>query len=123
MAHKKNGKLKANQTITLQQKNDVKVSAITKLVGKAAETLNNGNQAVSEVVVQQQQITIDKLLARVVKLEERVIALEGGLASVNHVTSVLQELLTAKKNHMNYKCTQEGLVSSLPVYVKKKTRI
>ena len=97
MAHKKNGKLKANQTITLQQKNDVKVSAITKLAGKAAETLNKGNQAVSEVVVQQQQITIDKLLARVVKLEERVIALEGGLASVNHVTSVLQELLTAKK--------------------------
>ena len=61
MAHKKNGKLKANQTITLQQKNDVKVSAITKLAGKAAETLNKGNQAVSEVVVQQQQITIDKL--------------------------------------------------------------
>ena len=63
----------------------------SKLAGKAAETPDSGNQAASEVVIQQQQITIDELLVRIVKLEERVIALEGGLASASHVTSVLQD--------------------------------
>ena len=98
MAHKKNGKSKANQTITLQQKNNANVSATIKLVGKAAETPDSGYQAASEVVIQQQQITIDELLVRIVKLEERVIALEGGLASASYVTSVLQEQLTEQMN-------------------------
>ena len=36
MVHKKNGKSKANQTTTWQQKNDANnVSAIVKIVGKA----------------------------------------------------------------------------------------
>ena len=101
MAHKKNGKSKAtNQTTTLPQKKDVNVLATIKLAGKAAETTDNGNQAASEVVMQQQQITLDELLVRIVKLEECVIALEGGLASANHVMSVLQEQLTAKTDEL-----------------------
>ena len=52
------------------------------------------------VVIQQQQITRDKLLVRIVTLEERVIALEGGPASASHVTSVLQEQLTAKTDEL-----------------------
>ena len=67
MAHKKSGRSRANQTTTLQQKNDANVSATTKLAGKAAETPENGNQAASEVVIQQQQIAIDELLVRTVK--------------------------------------------------------
>ena len=100
MAHKKDGKSKANQTATLQQKKDTNVSVTIKLVGKAAETPDIRNQVASEVVIQQQQITIDELLVRIVKLEERVIALEGGLASASHITSVLQEQLTAKTHEL-----------------------
>ena len=103
MVHKKNGKSKANQTTTLQQKNDANnVSTTIKLGGKAAaaEALDSRNHTASEVIIQQQQVTIDKLLARIVKLEERVIALEGGLASASHVTSVLQEQLTAKTDKL-----------------------
>ena len=74
-----NVKSKANHTTTLQQKNDSKISATTKLVEKVAEAPEKGNQTASEVVIQQQQITIDELLARIVKLEARVIALEDGL--------------------------------------------
>lgn len=75
MAQKKNGKSKVNQTTTLEQKNDAHVSAAIKLTGKAAtsEVPDIGNQAASEVVIQQQQVTIDELLARIIKLEERVI--------------------------------------------------
>ena len=61
---------------------------------------NSRNHAASEVIIQQQQVTIDELLARIVKLEERVIVLEGGLASASHVTSVLQEQLTAKTDEL-----------------------
>ena len=106
MAHKKNGKSKANQTTTLQQKNDANnVSATIKLAGKAesaaaAEAPDSRNHAASEVTIQQQQVKIDELLARIVKLQERVIALEGGLASASHVTSVLQEQLTAKTDEL-----------------------
>ena len=103
MVHKKNGKSKANQTTTLQQKNDANnVSTTIKLGGKAAaaEALDSRNHTASEVIIQQQQVTIDKLLARIVKLEERVIALEGGLASASHVMSVLQEQLTAKTDKL-----------------------
>ena len=120
MAHKKNGKSKTNQTTTLQQKNDANVSAKIKLTGKSAQTPDSGNQAASEVVIQQQQITIDELLVRIVKLEERVIALEGGLASASHVTSVLQEQLTAKTDELEMYSTRSIL--SLPGYVKKKTK-
>ena len=63
-------------------------SSQCKLAGKSAQTPDSGNQAALEVVIQQQQITIDKLLVRIVKLEKHVIALEGGLASASHVTSV-----------------------------------
>ena len=92
MAHKKNGKWNAiNETTTLQQKKDANVSATIKLVGKAAEMIDSGNQAALKVVIQLQQKTIDKLLVHIIKLEECVIALEGGLASASHVTSVLQE--------------------------------
>ena len=87
MAHKKNGKSKADQTTTWQQKNDANnVSATVKLAGKdevaaAAEAPDNsGNHAASEVIIQQQQVIIDELLARIVKLEKRVIVLEGVLA-------------------------------------------
>ena len=100
MVHKKNGKSKANQTTTLQQKKDANVSGTIKLAGKAAETSHKGNQAASKVVIQQQQITIDELLVRTVKLEERVTELEGGLAPASHVTSVLQEQLTAKADEL-----------------------
>ena len=105
MVHKKNGKSKANQTTTLQQKNDANnVSAIIKLARKAeaaaAEVPDSRNHAASEVIIQQQQVIIDELLARIVKLEERVIALEGGLASASHVMSVLQEQLTAKTDKL-----------------------
>ena len=41
-----------------------------------------------------------RTVERIVKLEERVIALEGGLASASHVTSVLQEQLTAKTDEL-----------------------
>ena len=84
----------------MQQKNDANVSATIKLAGKAAEMPDSENQAASEVVIQQQQITIDKLLVRIVTLEERVIALEGGLESASQVTSVLQEQLTAKAGEL-----------------------
>ena len=40
------------------------------------------------------------MLARTVKLEERVIVLEGGPASASHVTCVLQEQLTAKTDEL-----------------------
>ena len=106
MAHKKNGKSKANQTTTWQQKNDANnVSATVKLARKAevaaAEAPDNSrNLAASEVIIQQQQLTIDELLARIVKLEEHVIVFEGGLASVSHVTSVLQEQLTARTDKL-----------------------
>ena len=99
MAYKKNGKSKANQTTTWQQKNEANhVSATIKLAGKAevaaAEALDNSrNHTASEVIIQQQQVTIDELLARIVKLE-------GGLASAIHVTSVLQEQLTAKTDEL-----------------------
>ena len=98
MTHKINGNSKAYQNTTLQQKNSV--SATIKLAGKAevgaAEAPDSRDHAASEVIIQQQQITIHELLARIVKLEERVIAIEGGLASTSHVTSVLQEQLIAK---------------------------
>ena len=106
MAHKKNGKSKANQTTTWQQKNDANnVSATVKLARKAevaaAEAPDNSrNLAASEVIIQQQQLTIDELLACIVKLEEHVIVFEGGLASVSHVTSVLQEQLTARTDKL-----------------------
>ena len=87
MAHKKNGKSKATQTTTLQEKKDANVSATIKLAGKAVEVPDSGSQAAQGVVIQQQQITTDELLVRIVKLEERVIVLEGGLASASHVTS------------------------------------
>ena len=95
-----NVKSKANHTTTLQQKNDSTISATTKLAEKAAEAPEKGNQAASEVVIQQQQITIDELLAHIVKLEARVIALEDGLWSTSHVTSVLQEQITAKTDEL-----------------------
>ena len=82
----------------MQQKEDGNVLATIELVGNAAETPDIGNQAALKVIIQQQQITIDELLVRIVKLEERVIALEGGLASASHVTSVLQEQLTEQMN-------------------------
>ena len=106
MVHKKNGKSKANQTTTLQQKNDANnVSATAKLAGKAevaaAEAPHNSrNQAASEVIIQQQQVTIDKLMACIVKLEDGVIVLEGGIGSASHVTSVLQEQFTAKTDEL-----------------------
>ena len=62
MAHKKNGKSKTNQTTTLQQKNDANVSAKIKLAGKSAQTPDSGNQAASEVVIQQQQINVAETL-------------------------------------------------------------
>ena len=102
MAHKKNGKSKANQTTTLQQKNIP--SATIKLAGKAeieaAEEPDSRNHAASEVIIQQEQVTIDELLAQIVKLEERVIALQCGLASASYVTSVLQEQLIAKTDNL-----------------------
>ena len=89
----------------MQQKNDANnVSATIKLVGKAevaaGEAPDSRNHAASEVMIQQQQVAIDELLARMVKKEERVIALEGGLASASHVTSVLQEQLTVKTDEL-----------------------
>ena len=89
----------------MQQKNDTNNdAAIIKLAGKAeaaaAEVPDSRNHAASEVIIQQQPVIIDELLARIVKLEERVIALEGGLASASHVTSVLQEQLTAKTDEL-----------------------
>ena len=105
MALKKNGgKSKATQTTTWQQKNDTNnVSATVKLAGKAevvaAEAPENSRLETMQpgkVIIQQQQVTIDELLAHIVKLEECVLVLEGGLASASHVTSVLQEPLTAK---------------------------
>ena len=102
MAQKKNGKSKAYQTFTFQQKNNV--YATIKLAGKAevaaAEAPDSRNHAASEVIIQQQQVTIHELLARRVKLEERVIALEGGIASASHVTSVFQEQLIAKTDEL-----------------------
>ena len=53
-----------------------------------------------QVVIQQQQVTIDKLLADTVKLEERVAVLEGGLEWASHVTSILQEQLSAKSDEL-----------------------
>ena len=41
-------------------------------------------------------LAIDELLVSAVRLEERVIALEGELASASHVTPAFQENLTAK---------------------------
>ena len=99
MAHKKNGKSKVNQASIWQQKNDVNnVSTTVKIAGKAevaaAEAPDNSrNHEASKVIIQQQQVTIDELLARIVKLE-------GGLASAIHVTSVLQEQLTAKTDEL-----------------------
>ena len=124
MAHKKNGKSKANQTTTMQQKNDANnVSATIKLAGKAAaaaaavaEAPGSGNHATSEVIIQQQQVTIDELLARIVKLEECVIAPEGRLASAGHVMSVLQEQLTAKTDELE-------IYSRRSCYIKKKMQI
>ena len=107
MAHKKNGKSKA-----MQQKKDANVLATIKLAGKAAETADSGNQAASEFVIQQQQMTIDELLVRIVKLEERVIALEGGLALASHVTSVLQEQLTSKTDELEMYSRRSCIVLS-----------
>ena len=45
MAHKKNGKSKATQTTTLQEKKDANVSATIKLAGKAVEMPDSGSQA------------------------------------------------------------------------------
>ena len=110
MVHKKNGKSTAiNQSTTLQQKNDATVSAKIKLAGKAAETTDSGNQAASVVVIQQQQIAIDKWLVCIVKLEERVLALEGGLASASHVISVLQEQLTPKTDELQM-CSRRSCI-------------
>ena len=126
MAHKKNGKSKANQTTTMQQKNDANnVSATIKLAGKAAaaaaaaavaEAPGSGNHATSEVIIQQQQVTINELLARIVKLEECVIAPEDRLASAGHVMSVLQEQLTAKTDELE-------IYSRRSCYIKKKMQI
>ena len=127
MAHKKNGKSKAYQTTTMQQKNDANnVSATIKLAGKAAaaaaaaaavaEAPGSGNHATSEVIIQQQQVTIDELLARIVKLEECVIAPEDRLASAGHVMSVLQEQLTAKTDELE-------IYSRRSCYIKKKMQI
>ena len=107
MAHKKNGKSKA-----MQQKKDANVLATIKLAGKAAETTDSGNQAASEFVIQQQQMTIDELLVRIVKLEERVIALEGGLALASYVTSVLQEQLTSKTDELEMYSRRSCIVLS-----------
>ena len=96
MAHKKNGKSKANQTISWQQKNEAPD--------------NSRNLEASEVIIQQQQVTIDELLARIVKLEERVIVFEGGLASVRHVTYVLQEQLTARTDELEMYSRRSCLV-------------
>ena len=43
MVHKKNEKSKTNNTTNLQQTNDAKVSAATKLAGKSTETPDNRN--------------------------------------------------------------------------------
>lgn len=85
-----------NQSLIKLPLADAKVSATTKLAVKSTEMPDNGNQLTLEVVIQQEQVTIDKLLAHIVKLEEPVTAPEGGLALGSHVTSVLQEQLTAK---------------------------
>ena len=53
-----------------------------------------------QVVIKQQQVTTDKLLAHTVKLEECVTALEGGLAWASHVTSFFQEQLSAKSDQL-----------------------
>ena len=45
-------------------------------------------------------LAIDELLVSVVRLEERVIALEGKLASASHVTPAFQENLTAKTDEL-----------------------
>ena len=118
MAHKKNGKSKAiNQTTTLKHKKDANVSATIKLTGKAAEMTDSGNQAALEVVIQQQQMTINELLVHIVKFKECVIALEGGLASASHVTSVLQEQLTPKKDELEMYSRRSCIVLSR-LYVK-----
>ena len=119
MAHKKNGKSKTDQTTTLQHKNDASnVSTTIKLAGKveeaveeaAAETPGSRKHAASEVIIQQQQVTIDELLARIVKLEKRVIGLEDGLESASHVTSVLQEQLTAKTDELEINSRRSCIV-------------
>ena len=45
-------------------------------------------------------LAIDELLVSVIRLEERVIALEGELASASHVTPAFQENLTAKTDEL-----------------------
>ena len=73
----------------------------TSIVEVWTETPHNGNQGASEIVIQKKQVIIDKLLTCITKLEERVIALEGGLTSTSHVvTSVLQEQPTAKTGEL-----------------------
>ena len=109
MVHK-NGKPKANQTTTLKQKNDTNVSAAIKLARKAAETPDNGDQAASEVVIQQQQMAIVEMVVHIVKLEEHVKALEGGLASASHFMSVLQEQLTIKTDYLEMYSTRPCII-------------
>ena len=99
MLHKKNGKSKVNKSTTMQT-NGAKVSTATELAGKSTEAPDSGNQAASAVEIQQQQVTTNELLPRIFKLEERVTALENGLASASHVTSILQEKLTAKSDEL-----------------------
>ena len=99
MLHKKNGKSKVNKSTTMQT-NGAKVSTATELAGKSTEAPDSGNQAASAVEIQQQQVTTNELLSRIFKLEERVTALENGLASASHVTSILQEKLTAKSDEL-----------------------
>ena len=99
MLHKKNGKSKVNKSTTMQT-NGAKVSTATELAGKSTEAPDGGNQAASAVEIQQQQVTTNERLSRIFKLEERVTALENGLASASHVTSILQEKLTAKSDEL-----------------------
>ena len=92
MAHKKNGKSKANnqRIIKLPPCNRKMMSIFQPQLGSskkavAAEAPDTENQAVSEVVIQQQQLKIDKVVSRIVKSEERVTAYEDRLASACHV--------------------------------------
>ena len=72
MPHKKNEKVEVYKSTIMQQINEAKVSVTTRLVGNSTGSPDNGNQVDLKVIIQQQQVAIDKLLERIVKLKECV---------------------------------------------------
>ena len=88
---------------------------------KSTKTPLDGSSASLNVISQQQQITINKLLAGNVILEDHATSHVRGLVSAGHVTTIFQEELIAKIDEFEMYSRRPFVI--LMGYQRKKMKI